>query len=197
MPEQQGALVVVGLGNPGPRYYGTRHNVGFDAVDRLASDLGMPWNPGLGPWLEACGHRGRTDLVFVKPLTYMNCSGDATRALATRFAPEEMLVVCDDLDLPLGRIRLRLSGSAGGQKGLASIIDSLETDAVPRLRLGIGPKQGNASDFVLAPFQEDEIRDVEDMLDRARDAVLVLLDDGAAEAMNQFNRQEAAGPENP
>jgi len=186
--------LVVGLGNPGPRYAETRHNAGRRVVEVLARRHGVALdtvklNAKYGIW--------RTDgrrVGLAVPLTYMNESGRAVGPLARffRVPPECLLVAYDDFDLPLGRLRLRSEGGAGGQKGVASIIQSLGTDAFPRLRVGIGrpPAGWDAADYVLSRLGADERPIFDAALDDAADAVEAVLAGGISAAMNTFNRRE-------
>ena len=188
-PEPLEALVriVVGLGNPGPRYSATRHNIGFMVVDRLASAFGGSWRSA-AVRETAQVRLGTGEVVLVKPQTYMNRSGDAVSALRRQetFGPGQVLVVCDDFTLPFSRIRLRRGGSDGGHNGLASVLGALGTEAVPRLRVGIGPvTDGDDVDFVLTEFERSE--PVAALVDRACDAVACCIDDGVDAAMNRFN----------
>src|SRR5579859_3543447 len=132
--------LLVGLGNPGPQYEHTRHNVGFRVVDKLAAKLGWKWTERRGRAILASGTIGAEKVILAKPITYMNLSGQAVGELARwyKLRPEDVLIVSDDLDLPVGRVRLRAQGSAGGQKGLDDIIHHLHTNQIPRLRIGIG-----------------------------------------------------------
>ncbi len=183
--------VVVGLGNPGPRYESTRHNIGFELLDRLASDLGA--RPGTGgtnyrvAWAELAGDR----VALLKPWTYMNRSGDALRQFAGSEAagPGRHLVVLDDAALPFGTMRFRERGSSGGHRGLASVLDALETGEVPRLRLGIGEGDGEEDlvEHVLSRFSEEEEREIGSWLERAVAGVRVFLTEGAGPAMSRFN----------
>ncbi len=157
---------VVGLGNPGPEYALTRHNLGFMVVDLLAQRWGARWRPGRGDYWEAEG-----EALLVKPTTFMNLSGIAVRQLAERYGlePEEILVIVDDVNLPFGRLRLRTKGSSGGHRGLESIIFHLGTENFPRLRVGIGPKPEGLSlaDFVLSEFTEEERKNLPKVLEAA------------------------------
>ena len=188
--EQEASQVrlVVGLGNPGAEYDRTRHNVGFNVVDLLASEWGLAWQHSKS-WhaLWAKGEKA----ILVKPTSYMNRSGEPLSAVANFFkiAPAEILVVLDDLALELGRLRLRTEGGAGSHNGLESIIVHLGTEAIPRLRIGIGaaPSQG-AVDYVLGRFFEEEIPVVEKTIRRAADAVKCAVDKGVLSAMNLFNK---------
>lgn len=180
--------LVAGLGNPGVEYNRTRHNIGFDVVDFLASEWGLVWQHSKS-WhaLWAKGERA----ILVKPASYMNRSGEALLAVANfyKIEPAEILVVLDDLALELGRLRLRTEGGAGGHNGLESIILSLGTEAIPRLRLGIGaaPSDG-ASDYVLGRFFKEERPVIEKAIARAADAVKCAIDKGVLSAMNLFNK---------
>jgi PTH1 family peptidyl-tRNA hydrolase len=190
-------LIVVGLGNPGPRYDCTRHNLGFRVVDRLAS--GRPRRT----WSErrTCDvariPRGGADVLLVKPLTYMNLSGRALAELRSdgELRTEETLVVVDDIALPLGQIRLRRRGSDGGHNGLKSIAAELGTTDFPRLRLGIGPVPPgrDAADFVLEAFGPDEEKTVEEMLARAVSCVEAVIARGLDRAMGEYNAPAAEG----
>jgi PTH1 family peptidyl-tRNA hydrolase len=188
--EQEASQVrlVIGLGNPGAEYNRTRHNVGFDVVDLLASEWGLTWQHAKS-WhaLWAKGEKA----ILLKPTSYMNRSGEPLSAVANfyKIAPAEVLVVLDDLALELGRLRLRTEGGAGGHNGLESIIMQLSTEAIPRLRIGIGaaPSEG-AVDYVLGRFFEEEIPVVEKTIERAADAVKCAIDKGVLSAMNLFNK---------
>lgn len=184
--------LVVGLGNPGDRYRGTRHNVGFAVVDELARrhDLGFEAAPAeavLARWRRA------DDLVLlVKPLTFMNVSGEAVGALGRYFKVDvaDSLIVCDDVYLPIGQLRARPSGGEGGHNGLRSIAAHLGTTEYPRLRVGVG--RGDArrdlADHVLARFDDEERPAVETAITRAADAVDQWITDGLIKVMNTFNR---------
>ncbi len=182
--------IVVGLGNPGKQYEGTRHNVGWMVLDRIADRAG--WTGRGKTRDDAIAVRGRwadTDLVLLKPLTYMNLSGLAVRkVLAREHVPmADLLVVVDDFALPLGRLRLREEGSAGGHNGLKSIIAEMGTQKFSRLRVGIGEPGQNVVDHVLSRFQGDEQATLERVLAAAADAVEDWTQDGAARAANKWN----------
>ncbi|MGB4375838.1 MAG: aminoacyl-tRNA hydrolase [bacterium] len=183
--------LIAGLGNPGAEYARTRHNVGFRVVELLAGQRGIPINRYLLRTLYGRGRLGREEVILAKPLTYMNRSGYAIAALLWHFGlgPEDLLVVYDDVALPLGRLRLRGRGSAGGHKGIASIIDRLGTEEFPRLRLGVGaPPPGMAlPDYVLSPFPPTEDEEVEGLLERAAQAVELFVTLGLEAAMNRIN----------
>lgn len=193
---EDGIRLVVGLGNPGPEYEGTRHNVGFDLVDRLARERGLKWEKEHKFRAKVAAEKGGAapaGVVFAKPLTFMNLSGNAVARLMRHhsLSPERLLVVYDDTALPQGGLRFRPGGSAGGHNGIKSIIESLGTEAFPRLRLGIGQAgEGEAlTDHVLGRFGEAEWAEMEKVLDIAADGVNCALSAGLDEAMNRFNRR--------
>ncbi len=183
--------LVVGLGNPGPEYERTRHNVGFRLADRLVGEADSSWRD-----FKGLGVASKFGALWVaKPMTYMNDSGRFVRAFADYHgvAPSEMLVVFDEISLPLGRVRLRPKGSAGGQRGMESVILHLGTQEIARLRLGIGPQpeRVRAEDFVLARFKPAEEDALESALERGVRAVKTLSEDGLDAAMNLVNAQAA------
>jgi PTH1 family peptidyl-tRNA hydrolase len=187
--------LVAGLGNPGREYAGTRHNVGFEVMDLLARRHHLPWPAKLdGSSVEARWRRPDADVLLVKPLTYMNLSGRAVSELARFYKIDlpDVLVVADDVNLPLGRLRARASGTEGGHNGLRSIAESLGTIDYARLRIGVGrgDLRRDLADHVLARFEPDEQAGMEDAIARAADAVEVWISDGLARVMNTFNRAE-------
>lgn len=180
--------LIVGLGNPGREYSGTRHNVGFMVLDRIADAAGARFRVDR-KWRAEVASSG--DVWLCKPQTYMNLSGESVNALARfhKIGPASVLVVLDDMALPLGRLRLRESGSAGGHNGLKSIIEHLGTRDVPRLRMGIGAaSEGAATDHVLGKFALAERPLVEQSLERAAEAIQFAQGHGLQAAMNQFNQ---------
>ena len=183
--------LIVGLGNPGRRYRGTRHNVGWDVIARLAARAGIRVNEDEGFAEVGRGAIGTSRVLLARPYTYMNVSGEAVRDLRRRhrLRPEDILIIVDDIDLPLGRLRLRAGGSAGGHNGLKSIIDALGTTEFPRLRVGIGrpPRGVDPADFVLTRFTAEEQPMVGEALERAADAVETAVTEGLPAAMNRFN----------
>jgi PTH1 family peptidyl-tRNA hydrolase len=188
--------LVAGLGNPGPEYAGTRHNIGFAVVDYLAQKGGANFERQTK--LDAAVIK-LPGAILLKPLTFMNHSGEAVAAVSDfyKIAPSNILVVLDDFALPLGRLRIRPTGGAGGHNGLESIIINLATEDVPRLRLGIGaaPERGSV-DYVLSRFFEEERSAVAAMVERAADAIKCAIDNGIVSAMNTFN-SEASGASKP
>ena len=184
--------MIVGLGNPGMRYARTRHNAGFDTVDLLADGFGWRWEPGRAKSLVATGIAGTDKLLLVKPQTFMNDSG-LTVADLVRFyklALPDLLVICDDLDLPLDKVRMRARGSAGGQHGLEDIIRRLGGTDFPRIKIGVGrPAHGRAEnvDFLLSTPHGDERIALDAAIARAADAARCWLTEGAESAMNRYN----------
>lgn len=189
--------LVVGLGNPGPQYEHTRHNVGFRVVDKFAKKMGWRWNEQRSRAILASGMLGGEKIVLAKPLTYMNLSGQSVGELLRwyKLSPEDLLVVYDELDLPLGTIRLRPKGSAGGHNGIESIIAHLHTNEFPRLRVGIGRPANNRMDgasYVLGipPLDERILLDTAE--DRAVEAIELVITQGVGTAMNQVNADPEA-----
>jgi PTH1 family peptidyl-tRNA hydrolase len=187
--------LIAGLGNPGREYVGTRHNVGFEVVDLLARRHGLNWPARIdGPSLDTRWRRPDADVLLVKPLTFMNLSGRAVGELMRfyKIAPADVLIVTDDVNLPLGRLRVRASGSEGGHNGLRSIAEVLGTIDYPRLRVGVGrgDMRRDLADHVLARFEADEQPGIEDAIARAADACETWISDGLARVMNTFNRAE-------
>ena len=186
--------MIVGLGNPGSKYEKTRHNMGWEALDRAAHNAGIKVNVNRYHGLTGMGVIAGEKVILVKPLTYMNLSGDCVQPLAAyyKIPPEDILVICDDVNLPLGRIRFRKSGSAGGHNGLKSIIGRLGSDAFPRLRLGVGgPGEGiDLIDHVLMPFLGEDAAKAEALAKTAAEAVLCFLTDGPDKVMNEYNSRK-------
>jgi peptidyl-tRNA hydrolase, PTH1 family len=186
-------LLIVGLGNPGTKYDGTRHNIGFVVLDALAKAWQVPlvenkkfqghFGEGLAP--------GGPKMRLLKPTTYMNNSGQSIRAVLDwyKIDPQAVLVVYDDMALPVGRLRLRLSGSAGGQNGMKSAIAHLGTQTFPRLRLGIGSKEGDAISHVLGSFAPAEKGAIEEVVHWAVGAIEVATKDGVEKSMNLYNNR--------
>lgn len=205
---------VVGLGNPGHEYENTRHNIGFMVVDRLATSLGIALDTKEANYIRSSGYVLRpkgpeaeatvepkaepnhgigAEVMLVKPQTFMNLSGNAARALAASrdLTPDKLIVVCDDCELPLGKIRIRKGGGSGGQRGLASIIERLGTNEFVRVRMGVGrPAEGSNEelrDYVLDPFTEGEAPLAESEIKSGATAVESIIIDGIDAAMNRFN----------
>ncbi|MDX9753473.1 MAG: aminoacyl-tRNA hydrolase [bacterium] len=180
---------IIGLGNPGPDYDATRHNVGFDLIDLLSSRWRIPVKTKNPIFLFGSGNFKSTPVLLVKPMTFMNRSGDAYRRLLLdpEVTPAETIVVLDDLHLPLGRLRLRAKGGNGGHNGLDSIIRSAGTNAIPRIRIGIDGTEEAWEEFVLKPFRKEERVIIDEALVRAAEAVEMALIRDFETAMNRFN----------
>ncbi|HET9014371.1 MAG TPA: aminoacyl-tRNA hydrolase [Thermomicrobiaceae bacterium] len=186
-------VMIAGLGNPGRKYAGTRHNIGFLVVDELARRLPRGENRRrFDSQLTETSTPGAR-VVLLKPETFMNLSGNAVSAAARwyRVPPERVLLVHDDMDLPFGQLRLRPGGSSGGHNGVTSVIQQLGTERIPRLRIGIGrPELGTTISYVLNRFTRDEERALPDVVANAADAALSWERDGIEVAMNLYNRRD-------
>lgn len=193
--------LIVGLGNPGKEYESTRHNVGFLTVNVLAGKLRIKPSRQVHQSLVGEGQWGGDKIVIAQPLTYMNLSGRAVRGLvkAYRIEQADLLVIHDDLDLPLGRLRLRPSGSAGGHKGLQSIIENVGTSDIARLRIGVGRPESKKAvvGYVLSRFEPEEEELLKQVLEQAAQGVLLWVKRGLTPAMNQVNawKLPGSGPE--
>lgn len=185
-------FLILGLGNPGTEYADTRHNIGFQVLDQLASTAGARFSPDRYGDRAEFKHKGRT-FVLIKPSTFMNLSGKAARYWMDQegVPAERVLVIADDLAIPFGTIRIRAKGGAGGHNGLTSIIELIGTEEFPRLRFGIGsdfPK-GRQSDYVLSSWTAEELKTLEERREIAAKAVLQFGLLGVAHAMNNFNKR--------
>jgi PTH1 family peptidyl-tRNA hydrolase len=185
--------IIVGLGNPGRQYAGTRHNVGFDVIDSLAA------GPGVGAFKERFGSLAAEatadGLLLLKPQTFMNLSGRSVRQAVDFFKlePADLLVVCDDFALPLGKLRFRARGSHGGHNGLRNIQEHLGSSVYSRLRIGVGGPDSDVIDHVLGKFKPGERAGIADTIGRAAQAVLVWAHDGIDVCMNRFNGDDEPG----
>ena len=199
--------LVVGLGNPGPEYVGTRHNIGFQVLDELAARLGWIAKPDdfnrlaksrfSALTLDGSVNRASGDsekVMLLKPTTYMNLSGNSVQAASSFFqlAPTDVLIVLDDVALPAGRLRIRAAGSSGGHNGLKDIQRALATDQYPRLRIGIDSPPGRVpqKDYVLGQFSSEQRPQIQQTIPRACGAIVTWIDQGITAAMNQFNAAE-------
>jgi PTH1 family peptidyl-tRNA hydrolase len=186
--------LVVGLGNPGPKYEGTRHNVGFAAVDLLASRHGLQWEAAPRGVEALIANWRAGGAILAKPLTFMNLSGTAVVGLLQfyKIPLEDQLAIVDEVQLETGRLRVRPDGSAGGHNGLKSMIASLGTGGFPRLRIGVGrgDTRRDLADHVLARFEPDERSVIDDAIGRAADAAELFIADGVSAAMNRYNRKD-------
>ncbi|WP_409227996.1 aminoacyl-tRNA hydrolase [Gudongella sp. SC589] len=189
-------IVIAGLGNPGSKYSETRHNVGFDVIDRLAHENNIKVNRLRFKALTGEGFIGTEKVLLVKPSTYMNNSGESIREIMDfyKLEPEKLLVVVDDIDIEFATIKLKKKGSAGSHNGLKSIIYHLQTDNFPRLKVGIGkkPPYYDLADFVLSRFSTDERKLVDQAIRNASEAVQEFVRSGIDKAMNEFNSRNTA-----
>ena len=189
--------LIIGLGNPGNEYKWTRHNVGFEAIDKLAYDFNINVNKNKFKAIYGEGIIHGEKVLLIKPLTYMNLSGECVRDFLNFYKDldiSDIMVICDDINLPLGAIRIRKKGSDGGQNGLKNIIYQLESDNFPRLRIGIGqkPEHFTLANFVLSKFNKDEEVDIVKGITYATEAIEIFIkdrDNGLSNAMNKFNKK--------
>jgi PTH1 family peptidyl-tRNA hydrolase len=183
--------LIVGLGNPGPRYENTRHNVGFRTVERLAARHGLNFSKQEFKAITASGSIAGKRVLLAKPQTYMNLSGEAVAPLVRfyKVPPERMIVVYDELDVPFGTLRLRKEGSSGGQNGIRHILQHMGTQQIARVRIGIGRPPGRMppADWVLTPFKGDDAILAEEMIDQAANAIETWLAEGIERAMSRHN----------
>jgi PTH1 family peptidyl-tRNA hydrolase len=188
--------LIVGLGNPGFEYLLTPHNLGFMAVDRLAESCGVEIGRREAQALTAATEIEQEEVVLVKPQTFMNLSGMAVARLLDNYQLQvaDLIVLVDDVDLPLGVLRIRQRGSAGSHNGLKSIIGTLQANGFGRVRMGAGPDRpmDDLVSYVLGPFRRAQLEAVSDMLDQAGEAVRIILKEGISRAMNRFNRRIAS-----
>jgi PTH1 family peptidyl-tRNA hydrolase len=192
--------LIVGLGNPGAAYKGTRHNIGFEVIDLLARRHHIHVGKRRFKSVYGEGNIGSEPVLLVRPMTYMNASGEAVSALARyyKIAPQDMVIILDDVALEPGRLRLRLKGSAGGHNGLENILAHVSTQEVPRIRLGVGAaRPGAMIGHVLSPFRREELSLLQEACERAADAVECAVTEGFEMAMNRFNISEKREPSPP
>ena len=183
--------LIVGLGNPGRRYLNSRHNVGFRCIEHMAREWKVPLKERRKSAVLGQGSVDGHEVVLAKPRTFMNDSGTAIAYLLTRFAstPDDLLVVYDEMDLPLGKVRIRRSGSAAGHNGIRSVIDAISSQEFPRIRVGIGkaPEGIAGMEHVLRSMRSEERRIIEESVGKVAEAVRCLLDEGIETAMGRFN----------
>ena len=193
--EETGKMVIiVGLGNPKKEYENTRHNVGFMAIDALADKYHINVMDCKHKALVGKGVIGSTKVVLVKPLTYMNLSGEAIRAVVDYYkvdAESELIVIYDDISLDVGQLRIRKKGSAGGHNGIKNIIANLKSDTFLRIKIGVGekPKEYDLVDYVLGHFSKEELEVMRESLEKVDGAVSLMLEDKVDAAMNQYNKK--------
>lgn len=182
---------IIGLGNPGMKYAGTRHNIGFDAVTAIADKYNLSINNKKFKGVYADGHIAGEKVLLVQPQTFMNLSGECVREVADfyKLNPDEIIIICDDINLDVGRLRIRKKGSAGGHNGLKNIIAHLGTEEFPRIRVGVGEKtEGwDLADYVLARFDRDSEPVIREALANVVGAVETWISEGIDAAMNRFN----------
>lgn len=185
--------LIAGLGNPTREYEKTRHNVGFEAIDILADKAGTTVTERKHKALYGKGFLGGQKVILAKPQTYMNLSGESIREIADfyKIEPENIIILCDDINLPEGRLRIRLKGSAGGHNGLKNIISHLGTQEFPRIRIGVGekPRGMDLADYVLGRFPKEQQALMEEAYREAADAACMMIEEGADAAMNHYNRR--------
>ncbi len=182
--------MIVGLGNPGGKYRYTPHNTGFLVIERLARTLGVDFEKKMARVELAESRSGKEKIILARPLTFMNLSGLGIREVfrKKRIETENLLVICDDISLPLGKVRLRKKGSDGGHRGLRSIIQELQTQDFPRLRIGVGkPGIKDLTAYVLDRFCGEDWETIDGIIDISAEAVLVFVKEGINKAMNEFN----------
>lgn len=185
--------LIAGLGNPTREYEKTRHNVGFEAIDILADKAGTTVTEKKHKALYGKGYIGGQKVVLAKPQTYMNLSGVSVREIADfyKIEPENIIILCDDINLSEGQLRIRLKGSAGGHNGLKNIISHLGTQEFPRIRIGVGekPRGMDLADYVLGRFPKEQQAVMEEAYRDAAEAACMMIEDGADAAMNHYNRK--------
>ena len=185
--------LIAGLGNPTREYEKTRHNVGFEAIDILADKAGTTVTEKKHKALYGKGYIGGQKVILAKPQTYMNLSGESIREIADfyKIEPENIIILCDDINLSEGQLRIRLKGSAGGHNGLKNIISHLGTQESPRIRIGVGekPRGMDLADYVLGRFPKEQQAVMEEAYRDAAEAACMMIEDGADAAMNHYNRK--------
>lgn len=186
--------LIVGLGNPTPQYAKTRHNVGFEVIDMIANQYNIAVDAAKYKGLYGKGRIEEQSVILLKPMTFMNLSGESVVAAANyyKILPEDIIVIYDDINLDVGRLRIREKGSAGGHNGIKNIITHLGTDAFPRIRVGVGmkPSEMDLADYVLSRFSEAEQEEMQMGYEKACKATGLLVVDEAAKAMNEYNGKQ-------
>lgn len=187
--------IITGLGNPGKKYKHTRHNVGFMVIDKIAEKLSINVNKVKFKGLFGSTNYKGEKILLLKPHTYMNCSGESVKDILSFYKVplENLIVIYDDMDLPVGKIRIRPKGSSAGHNGIKSIIYQVSSENFPRIRIGIGkpPENFETTNYVLGKFTNEQKEKIEKAIDAAADAALVIVEKGIQQAMNQFNNFEA------
>ena len=185
-------FLIVGLGNPGAKYSGTRHNIGFDVCDLIVARKGVAYDTEKYAQVAVCKIRGK-QIALIKPTTYMNLSGKAVRYWAAKWKlkPEQIIVVVDDLNLDFGRVRIKKKGGAGGHNGLTDIEQALQTSQYNRIRIGIGNRfhKGHQADYVLGRWNEEEVKHLPKVIEHVANGIEAIVHMGLDRSMNQFNTQ--------
>ncbi len=182
-------ILIVGLGNPGKQYEQTRHNIGFDVIDYMANKYNIDVNREKFKGICGEGFIENKKVILLKPLTYMNLSGESIRELASfyKLEDDEIIVVYDDISLDIGRLRIREKGSAGGHNGIKSIIQNLGGDKFPRVKVGVGQPKDNLVNHVLGKFSKEDREHIEKVIPVVSDAIVEIVKNDAKESMNKFN----------
>lgn len=182
-------ILIVGLGNPGKQYEQTRHNIGFDVIDYMANKYNIDVNREKFKGICGEGFIENKKVILLKPLTYMNLSGESIRELANfyKLEDDEIIVVYDDISLDIGRLRIREKGSAGGHNGIKSIIQNLGEDKFPRVKVGVGQPKDNLVNHVLGKFSKEDREHIEKVIPVVSDAIVEIVKNDAKESMNKFN----------
>lgn len=187
-------VIIAGLGNPTKEYSGTRHNIGFEVIDRLADDCRIDVSMKKHKAICGKGYIGGQKVILCKPQTYMNLSGESIRELADYYkvAPEDIIIIFDDISLEPGQLRIRAKGSAGGHNGIKSIIAHLGTQEFPRVKVGVGekPKGWDLADYVLSRFGGEDRKVMDEAVKEASSAVMMMITDGVDVAMNKYNAKK-------
>lgn len=182
-------FLVVGLGNPGKEYDGTRHNIGFEAIDYISKKYNIDVNRTKFKGVFGEGFINGSKVVLLKPTTYMNLSGESIREAINfyKLEKEEVIVIYDDISLEVGKLRIREKGSAGGHNGIKSIIANMNTDIFPRIKIGVGQPKGDLVSHVLGKFSKEEVQDLNEVIEASSKAVEIIIKDGTKESMNELN----------
>lgn len=187
-------ILIVGLGNPGREYANTRHNIGFRAIDQLSQQYSIPLNQKKHKAIYGSGYIEGQKVILAQPQTYMNLSGESVRELVDfyKIEPEDVIVIFDDISLPVGQLRLRKKGSAGGHNGIKNIIAHLGSQDFPRIKIGVGEKPAgwDLKDHVLGAFSKEDEPLVKESIENAADACKIMLTDGIESAMNLYNQKK-------
>ena len=182
-------FLIIGLGNPGREYDGTRHNIGFEAIDYLSKKYNIDINKSKFKGVFGEGFIGGQKVILLKPTTYMNLSGESVREVINFYKIDNnnIIVIYDDISLEIGKLRIREKGSAGGHNGIKSIIANMGTDVFPRIKIGVGQPKGDLVSHVLGRFNKEEAEDLKEVIDASNKAVEIIIKYGAKQAMNELN----------